>query len=278
MEKVIDGYPLLYHLATRGATGTSLVNRSATRCSVAASIFVDTQDSASGVPNAQVTLSGLYLSSVSYTLPVEGNCTEAVTLVGNNKVWSSGAFTFSGAIFDNTDQPLALTSGLGGVQRRENVMFDGNGGNFTLLPNGRNGGIPGISSSGTNDRKTDRFFQCSIQNINVSTDLGRDSILQLGSKTPFFRYANFPVDVTTDIEVHMVDGDLQDAREDVGENVSNQTIYLVLQESTVLNLGTRNKLVSVSMGGADANGGNMAATYSYRNANFLTVTHNQMPG
>lgn len=278
MEKIIDGYPLLYHLATRGASGLSLVNRSATRCSVALSIFGDVQDSASGTPNAQVTMSGLYLSSVSYTLPAQGPCTENVTLVGNNKVWASGSFTFSGSLFLNTDSPLALTSGLGGVQLRQNVLFEGNGGVFTLLPGGRDGGIFGISSSGTNNQNSTGFYNAHVQNITVSTDLGRDNLVELGHKTPFFRFANFPTDVTCAVEVLSTDGDFQDATESTSDNTSNKTIYIVLQDSTILDLGTKNKLVSVSYGGADANGGNATSTYNFRNKNFLTVSHSQMPG
>ena len=67
LEKVLDGYPLIYHLASPGATSASLLGRSNERCSLALSTFTDTQDSASGTPNAQMTASGLYVSSLSYT-------------------------------------------------------------------------------------------------------------------------------------------------------------------------------------------------------------------
>src|SRR5688500_8608620 len=49
-EKVLDGHPLLYHLATANATSGTLVGRSNRRCIIGISIFSDTMDSASGAP------------------------------------------------------------------------------------------------------------------------------------------------------------------------------------------------------------------------------------
>src|SRR3990167_3509619 len=54
LEKVLDGYPLLYHLTTRGSSSNSLVGRSQTKCMAALSIYGDTQDSASGTPVTQL--------------------------------------------------------------------------------------------------------------------------------------------------------------------------------------------------------------------------------
>ena len=75
-------------------------------------------------PVSSVQLSGMYVSSVSYTVPVEGNATESVTLVGNNKSWAAGsALTFADNPFStNSDTPIAIT-GSGGVNRRENVIL-----------------------------------------------------------------------------------------------------------------------------------------------------------
>jgi hypothetical protein len=87
LEKVLDGSPLIYHLATPNAASPTLVGRSAVRCILAMSIFGDTNSSASGTPNSQMTCSGMYVSSLAYSFPVDGNFTESVTLVGNNKVW-----------------------------------------------------------------------------------------------------------------------------------------------------------------------------------------------
>lgn len=280
LEKVIDGYPLIYHLATNGSTSATLAGRSAKKCNVALAVFSDVQDSASGVPQSQVELSGMYVSSLSYTFPVEGNCTESVTLVGNNKLWRTANFTFpisSGVVFNNADVPLALSSGLGGVQRRENVIFGDS--TCTLLPGGTNG-IPGISSSGTNNKTAD-VYGAHVQTISVSANLGRTALNELGRRTPYFRYVEFPVDVTCDIEVTASKGDEISATEEgvagSGNNLTASRIRIKLEETTTLDLGSQNKLSNVTYGGADAGGGNATVTYSYLTSNDLTITHIQDP-
>lgn len=284
MEKVIDGYPLIYHLATRGYTANTLTGRSNQRCSVALSIFGDTQDSASGTPVSQVTMSGMYASAVSYTFPTDGNCTESVTLVGNNKVWKSGSFDFTGTLFDNNDQPLALAlSGSGGVQRREDVIFDTNvvtrdangavaASDATILPPD----VKGISSSGTNDKVTD-VFNAHISRISVSTDFGRENINELGRRGPYFRFVNFPIDVTTEIEQITSSGDFVDALEAAASNLNHRSIRIKLREGLFINLGIKNKLSSVTYGGADTGGGQASVTYTYINQNDFVVTHPQDP-
>lgn len=271
MEKVLDGYPLIYHLATRGSPTSTLAGRSTTKCQVALSVYGDTQDSASGTPQKQVEMSGMYVSSLTYTFPVDGNCTESVTLVGNDKVWITTP-NFVPTEF-GSDTPLALAGASGGVQRRENVKF----GSFvdesvTLLPTD----IDGISSSGTNDLISG-VHNAHVQTITVSTDLGREELNELGKRTPYFRYVNFPVEVTCEIETTASQGDLVNAS---GEtvNLSAQKIVIVTDDSTKLHLGTQNKLANVTYGGADAGGGNATTTYSYTTFNDLTITHDQDPG
>ncbi len=287
LEKVIDGYPLIYHLFTRGYAANTLTGRSNQRGSLALSIFGDVQDAASGVPLTQVTMSGMYMSSLSYTFPVEGSCTESVTVVGNNKVWDNVApHDFTGSLFDNTDVPLAVTSGTGGVQRRENVVFvppaadntlDTNSqvitSSATILPPD----IDGITSSGTNFPDADGDHVVHFQNITVSADFGRDNLLELGQRGPYFRFINFPVEVTSEFEVISVKGDQVDAVEAAASNLSNRSIRIALEEGLFINLGTSNKLANVTYGGADAGGGNATVTYSYTTFNDFIVTHPQDP-
>lgn len=298
MEKVLDGYPLLYHLATNGAVSPSISGRSNVKTIVALSVFTDTGDSASGTPIAEVSMSGLAISALTYTFPVDGNCTEAVTLVGNNKVWrddeaSPGSAVFTGR-FNNQDQPLAL-NGSGGIQRREHiVMIPVSGGPTGTDVNGQTNGwvsvwptdIPGINADGTNPLQTDGTYLVPLQTVTITSDLGRDEIFELGRKSPYFRFVTFPVEVRTEIEVLSRKWDNISATEaggtngaSVGNNTRNQTIKVRLEDGTWVQTGTRNKLTTVAITGGDAGGGggNVTHRYSYVTYNDLIVSHPQDP-
>jgi hypothetical protein len=301
MEKVLDGYPLLYHLATNGSTSGSLTGRSNVKTTVGLSIFADTFESASGAPIAEVRMSGMFVSSLSYTFPVDGNCTESVTLVGNSKLWvdveGGGTAAFSGA-FNNNDLPFAI-NGSGGVQRRYNVMFtpaagpgtppapalDVNGMTnqwMTVLPTD----IFGVTSSGTNPTAADGTLTVPVQSITISADLGREQIFELGRKSPYFRYITFPVEVRTEIEVLACKWDGISADEaggnngaPAGSNLKNQTIRVRMMDGTMVDVGKKNKLSSVAYNGGDAGGGggNVTNRYSYITYNDLLVTHPMDP-
>ena len=294
MEKVLDGYPLLYHLATKGAASATLFGRSGVQSTVALSIFPDTNDSASGTPNAQVVMSGLYVSTSSFSFPADGSpFKESITLVGNHKLWRSPAqATFSGG-FTNTDRPLADTYGSGGVQTRRNLLFnfagisttDANGSlnatpalPCTILPRD----IAGISSSGTNNLVGGTSnYQASIQNMTVSINLGREAINELGHNTPYYRFMNVPVEVTTEIEVISKSGDWISATEEGvygnGINTRAATIKIATTEGTFIDLGTENKCSNCSMTGGDTGGGNQTMSYTFQTYNFYSVYHDQDP-
>lgn len=275
LEKVLDGYPPLYCLLTEGAASASLGGRSNQKAIIGLSIFSDLQDSASGTPLAQAYMSGVYCSSLNYNFPVQGNCTESVTVVGNNKVWNK---SFTAPVFDNTDEPLAIV-GSGGVNRRENVKFgasDPTSPTACILPQD----IPGISASGTNELvPTGDQYSASIQGIRVSTNLGREQLFELGRRGPFHRYVTFPVEVTTEFEVLSKTGDGVKAEEENENNLTNRKIYLMLDEGLVLDLGSRNKLSNITYAGGNAGeqGGNVTDTYTYTNFNSLSVYHPQDP-
>lgn len=285
-EKVLDGYPMIYHLATSDAANPTLTGRADSRTDVRVLIG---DSSASNVVSgvnaiAEMYSSGLYLSSYSLSFPTDGSFTESVTFVGNNKKWITSDSDPEAVLLDagyvadaafnfGSDAPVAAE----GVQRRENLSFsDLTFGGFTaktLLPPD----VPGVTSSGTvavdaNGTPT----EVHVQSISISTDLGREQINQLGSKTPYFRYVDFPVEVTTEIEVIATEGDNVTALE-TQDNLTNRTIQLVADDSTIVQLGTKNKLSSVSWGGADAGGGNATITYSYSNFNDIVVLHTGDP-
>ena len=293
-EKVLDGYPLVYHHATKGSASATLVGRSATKTIMGVSIYGDTQDSASGVPISQVTMSGLAVSAFSYNFVTDGNFTESVTMVGNDKVWKTAIpFTFSGN-FTNTDFPLSI-AGSGGVNRREDFIWQGlgtgvyvldanshiayaGGGVYrSILPGGGGGGIPGLTASGSNPLLADGTYNSRIQSVAISTDLGREELFQLGRRNPYFRFVTFPIEVTCDVEVIATSGDLVEATEDGvlgnGNNLADKTIHVYVREGTAINLGTKNKLNSVTHSGGDTGGANVSLTYSYSNFNFCSVFH-----
>ena len=312
MSKVLDGTPPIYCLATKGATTPTLSGRQNEKSVFALSIFPDTNDSANGVPNSQVECSGMFVSSLAYNFPLEDNFSEDVTLVGNHKIWhadsrviSGGATStaygvpdldFYGGFTDAGEDPSGLTSG-GGVNRRENILFGnstwGSGvnsnnyhrdPNLTCLPKE----IYGITSSGTNEKDAAGNFSTHISNISVSCDLGREQILELGRKSPYHRFASFPIEVTTEVEVTAVSGDLISATEegilsgggggaygcqaDSG-NLTDATIRIATCEGLRIYLGKKNKLASVNYGGGDAGGGNATVSYTFTTFNDFTVMH-----
>ena len=109
-----------------------------------------------------------------------------------------------------------------------------------------------------------------------------------GTRQPYARVVTFPVEVTCDIEVLSISGDLINAFADgcststdpctgIVDNLSNQTTRLATCEGLRVFLGTKNKLASVNYGGGDAGGGNVTVSYSYTTFNDFTVLHRQDP-
>lgn len=282
VEKYLDGWPLIYHLATLGSTSATLAGRSTAKASLAVSIYPDTNDAASGNPYTQVTCSGLFCSQISYQVQTEGTAKEVVTLVGNNKTWLTTGFTFTPTVF-GSDAPYQT----GVTNRRQHVVYQ------PIIPNGTGTvfqnaytkiptDIPGISSSGTNDYASNEFG-AHLQSIRISANLGRDELLELGRRGPYHRFVNFPVEVRTDYDVISLKGDLMTATENGtlanNKNVGNQTITLKMQEGLYVNCGTRNLCESVNFSGANAGaqGGNAIMTFSYLTFNDFTVLHPMDP-
>ena len=283
-QKVLDGYPLLYHLATPAAASPTLVGRSNERCFAALNIYPDTNDNASGTPNQSVGMSGMYVSALSYTLNVEGSSTEDTTFVGNNKQWTASGLTFfAPSSFDGSDAPPALALS-GGVAQRENILM-GTGVSMDSagLITGVSGSlwpieIDGIDANGHNTVTGDSF-NAHLQTVTVSTDLGREELFELGRRGPYHRFVSFPTEVTCTIDTTSSEGDLIDALADPvgGSNITEQKIFVWVEEGTRINLGPKNKLASVTYGGGDAGGGNVAVSYNYSNFNSLKVTHTADP-
>ena len=274
IEKVLDGYPLVYHMSTRGSTSSALSIRSNQRADVSLSLFSDSQENASGTPLKTAYCSGMYVNSLTYRLPVQGNCTEAVTLIGNDKQWSTGS-PFAAYQFTGSDAPAATD----GVQRRQEVvMGSGVGVRGSVWPTI----IPGIttgSGSGYNI-ETAGLFGANIQDVEISTSLGREDLFELGRRKPYYRYANFPTSVTCTINITNAGtnpGDNVDALSSVTSNLTDQAILINLADGTSFNLGTKNKLQSITFTPGPATGGVGTTAYTFENFNILKVVATSDP-
>lgn len=271
MEKVLDGYPLMWHLATRGATAGTLAGRSNSRCMIGLSLYSDVQDSASGTPIQQVICSGMYPSQISFDFTVNKPFMENVTFVGNDATWGTGLFT--APTFNNNDSPLAIT-GSGGVNMREDFLLGEQAGTISILPTQ----IEGISASGTVAfvNGTPSVY---LQSVRVSSNFGRDAIYSLGKRGACYRYMQTPVQIETAFEVLSKQGHGKSAYEEA-ENLVEETIFIALREGTTIDLGNKNKLMSVGFTAGSAGGGgsnNATSSYSYRTFGFCTVSHPNDP-
>lgn len=268
VTKAIDGYSLLSHLATPTATANTLAGRfNSNRCMAAVAYYPITQDFASGTPLSVVVMSGMYVSAINWSIPVEGDTTESITLVANDKAWytsPSGAQWATGTLFTGLESPITGAPS-GGIQRRENVDV-ANCYFPTDIP-----GISGLPTSGRVQVYSDGSFSAHIQNITIGCNLGRTDLFELGRKGPYFRYANFPTEVTCSIEVTADEyGDRVDASS-TADNLTDEKIYIALTQGVVIDLGIKNKLQSVNTTGGDTGGGNVTLTYNYSNFNSLKM-------
>lgn len=244
IEQIIGDYPLACVLATPGAAAAStLINRFAdSQCTAAIGYYADTVSvAASPSPKEDlVTMSGMYVSNISFDFPVEGTAKHSCTLVGNHKEWAT-----STGIFPNTNFGAAPT----GLIRRQSLS----GGTLPV------------------DLPDNNFITNKIQSIKISSDFGRPEIFQLGQKSPYCRYMEFPTEVTCAIEIMELKGDLITANP-TGDTSVDRTISFTWDTGLQLNLGTKNRLLSVTSQGGDTGGGNRMTTYNYRNYNTLTIT------
>lgn len=268
LEKVIDGYKLIFDLATQGACKTDLVAASKARSDVHVAIFDDGLSQATGVPRNVCYNSGMFVSSVSYSYSVDGSATESVTLVGNDRFWNDTTAGVIGATpyaIWGTSSDLLGSAGIdgtdvakSGVVRRVNVDVAG-----STLPDE-------VKLQRDPDNEVGLASGVHLQSISVSTDFGQENIQELGRFGPYVRYATFPIEVTCDFEVIATSGDLISVSGNA-PNLQDRTIVIKDTAGTILNLGNKNKLSSVSYSGGDTGGGNATVTYSYSNFNVLTV-------
>lgn len=280
MQKLLDGTRLLYNIAndgsgsvsgamggaTAGSNGLNLTQIGDRRCDVALGIWDDTAINTNAGSSTYALSSGAYVSNASYTFNSDGNFTEDLTLVSNNLKWNgtAGITNFS--------------SGLPGGQTKTSVArrwsLDTTN---SILPTGTGGGIYGTFTGG----------ELHLNSVTISCSLGREAINQLGLRAPYYRYINFPVEVTSEFEVTAVSGSQVNADDFASQtsctaasaaNLADKRIRIVLCDPTsavsgyVFDLGSTNKLTSANQSAGDTGGGNVTVTYSYQTFNNFSVS------
>jgi hypothetical protein len=244
INKVIDGTLPLYLMAMGGsdgpsdASGKNIVELANNRVDVRLNVYPDTNAAASGTAETYISCTGMYLSNFSFTLPVDGNGTEDVTLVGNNRTW---------------------TAGDGGV-----TAFNENGGTALAPQTFRRYNF--VSSTPSYNH---------LQSVKISADLGREAIYELGRFAPYHRYVKFPLEVSSEFEIIAIEGDGRTASDAAPGNSPFEAVSVVIGtggSSLSLDLGSKNKLTSVNYAGGDTGGANVTMTYSFKGYNYFTAT------
>lgn len=259
LEKVLDGHKGLY-LQSVGQDGTgNVIEAAKNACDVTLLIYPDSFEYAgsgggTGTANSLLFCSGMRVGNVTYTMPVEGNFTESITLQGNDKKWytPSGNFTLP---YNNTDLPYNSY-----VAKRNSFK-----GTSTLPAE-----VSGHVRSGSGN----------IQNITITADFGRENNFELGKYRPYTKFTTLPLQVTCDFEVLSLSGDLVDATSDSPRGTGyNRTIKIQLDTdltgtsgSYEIDLGSGCRLTSVNYTGGDTGGGNATVTYSYSVFNKFSVS------
>jgi len=254
IEKVLDGYRTVFGYV---ASGQPLATASKHRANVKFGIYGDEQNAGypttgvmagSGNLLGTITCTGMYINNVTYTFPVDGNCTESVTLVGNHKLWTSGGT--SGIVI-----PASITNGsgipddepqfdTGRLIRRQDVVYTG----------------PGSEKA---------------QSVTCTLSLNREDVFEFGRRIPYAKIATYPIEATTEVQSLATDESNFDTTSfteaTVEIPVQNQTITVTAGPLTV-NMGAKNFLTAINHTGGDAGGGNATVTRNFTAYNTFTIS------
>lgn len=252
MEKVLDGTSPIYNLAF--GDGTTIMTASEATCSMVVQTCASNALNAAGTPELEATMTGLYLSSLGYNFVLDGPSTETIEFVGNHLLWTTGTkhALISGTLAWGSDAPVS------GVVLREDVDISN-----STLP--------------TADLGSNTVYQ----SINISANLGREDVNQLGSRVPYMKTVQLPVEVTTDITVLSLASGIQITGVDTSCSTTaltaNRQITVQTCQGLTVNLGAYNRLRTISENGGGVDGSNATVTYSYVTYNSLTVSHTEAP-
>ncbi len=266
VERTLDGTKPMWFMVTDETKNTLNEAIANFQADVGLNIYSDGQNRASGTIQSFMLMSGMFISNATYTFPVDGNFTEALTLVGNDKTWLQGSNAPSGQWtnqFTGDGIENATDTGFGsGVQRRED---------FDLANSEMPTDLPGIAGAGVGNAGSG--IDEHLQTVTLSVDIGREDVFELGKKKPFLKTVTFPVEVSATFEVVTAEGDKVEAVSDNATNLTNQNILVKTLSKIIIDLGNENKLLSIDFGGGDSGGGNDTVTYTYQTFNVFSITH-----
>jgi hypothetical protein len=257
IEKVLDGYKTVYGLLS---SGQPLSQASKHRAAVKFALYPDTQNASSSGYVRLVECTGMYISNVTYTIPVDGNITESVTLVGNHKQWYTSGSGFgvpvsisngSGLPDDHPANKIGSEAAASGIFRRQHVVYNG----------------PGKDKA---------------QNVTLTLNLAREDVFEFGKRIPYAKIATYPIEATVEIESLAVSGNYDDVS--FTEETSllpdkDKGIEVIISSphnsagtgNFMINTGSGNFLTSITHTGGDATGGNATVTRSYTSYNVWNV-------
>jgi len=211
----------------------------------------DQIDTLNASTQAELSLTYLQISSVSYEFNVSGPVSESITFTGHNKDWS-------------TTRTFASTGELGythsaNVSKREDYSIAS-----SIIPS---------------------EVQGALQSISISFDLSRREILDLGKRQGVssvaevnqYKLLDLPVEITTTLDTVVAVKDFSSNinAQSFTNTPSSEQIKVVLNaagSNITFDMGSENALEDISRSGGDAGGGNVEASYTYKNYNTFSIS------
>jgi hypothetical protein len=118
-----------------------------------------------------------------------------------------------------------------------------------------------------------------FQSCTFSIDFGREDLLQLGQKTPYYRAASFPVESTAEFVYNATDATVTDSlifNDGTATDVTSEATYSVSANAGGLLTHSYSipnaRVTGIQFGGGDAGGGNATVTYNVVAYNSFTAS------
>lgn len=271
ITKVLDGRPLLFTLFSLNQSGgPELYNRIDAEGFLQIGYWEEEDERAIGLPKRFTDISGVYINSVSYNFNINEPFTEEISFSASHLASQSG----SGDYIPWDYSPISgIESLVDPYIQYNSLRFSGPSGCYTKLPNG----VFGVTNSG---EKTDL---CRLQSISVSASIGREQLDGVFLENPrSTRVVTFPIEISTEISIISVSGSDFNILDDAllcasREQTKNEEIRIVSCDGTIIDLGDKNRLTSLSQSDGGVDGGNVILTYNYLTYNNFTVIHKEDP-